>query len=238
MIGREVWKTMIVSKLMYGCGALTWYQRECDDLEVIQNGFGRWLWEVGNVRNELVRGESGWSSFAEREVKCIVDWLLMIVYEESLVSDIGRACLMEVGYKSRWWTRCNHVCDKFGLWELVNLYGLRILIRKEWLCLKYDRSVWKKTLVARIQEDGRSQWRTGFGINEREQQYVHMKSQPKNEKYANGSVGARVRLMVREGCLPVRGSKGMEWKSDDDLCVWGTNETRSMCFLSVNAMTW
>ena len=56
MIGREGWKTMIVSKLMYGCGALAWYQRECDDLEVIQNGFERWLWEVGNVRNELVRG--------------------------------------------------------------------------------------------------------------------------------------------------------------------------------------
>ena len=33
---------------------------------------------------------------AEREVKCIVDWLLRIVYEESLVSDIGRACLMRL----------------------------------------------------------------------------------------------------------------------------------------------
>ena len=93
VIGREGWKTMIISKLMYGCGALTWYQHECIDLEVIQNGFGRWLWEVGNVRNELVRGESGWSSFAEREVKCIVDWMLRIVYEESLVSDIGKASL-------------------------------------------------------------------------------------------------------------------------------------------------
>ena len=82
---------------------------------MIQNGFGRWLWEVGKVQNELVRGESGWSSFAEREVKCIVDWLLRIVYEESLVSDIGRECLMEVGYKSRWWEKCNHVYDKFGL---------------------------------------------------------------------------------------------------------------------------
>ena len=52
-----------------------------------------------------------------------------------------------------------------------------------------------------------------------------MKSQPKNEKYANGSVGARVRLMVRGGCLPVRGSTGMEWNYDDDLCVYGTKET-------------
>ena len=41
----------------------------------------------------------------------------------------------------------------------------------------------------------------GFGINKREKQNVHMKRQPKNEKYANNSVGARVRLMVRGGCL-------------------------------------
>ena len=54
-----------------------------------------------------MRGESGWSSFVEREVKCIVDGLLRIVYEESLVSDIGRACLMEVGYKSRLWAKCS-----------------------------------------------------------------------------------------------------------------------------------
>ena len=47
------------------------------------------------------------------------------------------------------------------------------------LGIKYDRSVWKNTLVARFQEDCRRQWRIGFGINEREQQYVHMKSQPK-----------------------------------------------------------
>ena len=65
-------------------------------------------------------------------------------------------------------------------------------------------------MVTRNQEDGRRQWRNRFGINERAQQYVHMKSQPTNEKYANGSVGARVRLMVRGGCLPVRGSEGME----------------------------
>ena len=50
-----------------------------------------------------MRGDSGWSSFAEREVKCIMDWLLRIVYKESLVYDIGRTCLVELGYKSRWW---------------------------------------------------------------------------------------------------------------------------------------
>ena len=29
-----------------------------------------------------MRCESGWSSFAEREVKCVVDWMLRIVRRE------------------------------------------------------------------------------------------------------------------------------------------------------------
>ena len=119
---------------MYGCGALAWYQRECDDLAVIQNGFGRWLWEVRKVRNELVRGESGWRSFSEWDVKGMVDWQLMILYEQSMAANIERACLLQIGHGS--WARCNHVCENFGLWELVNFYGFGILLMKEWLSLK------------------------------------------------------------------------------------------------------
>ena len=65
-------------------------------------------------------------------------------------------------------------------------------------------------------------------MNEREQQYLQMKSQPTNEKYANVSVVARVRLIVRGGCLPVRGSKGMVWKYDDDMRVWDKKTTQIM----------
>ena len=31
VVDREGWKGMEVNKLMYGCGALAWYQKECDD---------------------------------------------------------------------------------------------------------------------------------------------------------------------------------------------------------------
>ena len=41
VVGREGWKGMVVNKLMYVCRALAWYQHECDDLEVKQNGMGR-----------------------------------------------------------------------------------------------------------------------------------------------------------------------------------------------------
>ena len=63
LVGREGWKGIVVKKLMYGCGALAWYQKKCDDLEIRQNGMGRWLWDVENVRNELIRGETDWSTF-------------------------------------------------------------------------------------------------------------------------------------------------------------------------------
>ena len=50
----------------------------------------------------------------------------------------------------------SYVCNKFGLWELVNMRWLKN-INKEGMAMlrmKYDRSVWKKTLVARIQLGG------------------------------------------------------------------------------------
>ena len=45
VVGREGWKAMVVNKLMYGCGALAWYQKKCDDLEIrmeLVDGFGAW----------------------------------------------------------------------------------------------------------------------------------------------------------------------------------------------------
>ena len=92
VVGRE---SMAVNKIVYGCGALAWYQHECDYLKVRQNGMGGWLWDVGNVRNKLIRGETGWSTFEEREAKAMVKLLLRVVFEENLMSEIGRACWLK-----------------------------------------------------------------------------------------------------------------------------------------------
>ena len=74
---------------------------------------------MGNVINELIRGETGWSTFEERKAKAMVKWMLRVVFEENMVSKIGRACLIEIGRKSRWWSRCRHICSRFGLLELI-----------------------------------------------------------------------------------------------------------------------
>ena len=62
---------------------------------------GRWLCDVDNVRNELIRGETCWSTFDDRESKVMVEWVLRVVFEDNLMSEIMRACLIETGCKSR-----------------------------------------------------------------------------------------------------------------------------------------
>ena len=48
-----------------------------------------------------------------------------------------------------------------------------------------------------------------------------MKESPRNKSFANGSVGAGVRLMLMAGYFPVRGSERMAWKYDDCRCGCG-----------------
>ena len=93
------------------------------------------------------------------------------------------------------------------------------------LGMNVEREGWKKYICERIQESGRRAWKDGLNDIEREKEYVRMKESPRNESFADGSVGARVRLMVRGGCLPVRGSERIKWKYDDCRCGCGRVET-------------
>ena len=74
LAGRESWKGMVVPKLMYGAGAINWSAYEVCELEQMQNSMGRFLWGVGQgVGNGFIRGETGYSSFEEREAKQKLD---------------------------------------------------------------------------------------------------------------------------------------------------------------------
>ena len=48
---------------------IVWSQTECNDLEVQLNEMGRWRWDVVNVKNELMRGETGWRYY-EGDTTC------------------------------------------------------------------------------------------------------------------------------------------------------------------------
>ena len=93
---------------------------------------------MGNVRNELIRGETCWSTFEERKAKAIVKWMLRVVFKVNLMSGISRACLIETVYKLRWWAQGRNICSKFGLMELVNLIWLRYASVNEMVNLGFN----------------------------------------------------------------------------------------------------
>ena len=93
------------------------------------------------------------------------------------------------------------------------------------LGMNVNGEFWKKHICSRIREVGKQLWKNGFNDTEREKEYVQMKEYPRSENFADGNVGAGVRLMVRGGCLPVRGDERMAWKYDDDKCRCGLVET-------------
>ena len=37
---------------------------------------------------------------------------------ENQISDLGRACLVEMGSISRWWARCRHICNMFTMFRV------------------------------------------------------------------------------------------------------------------------
>ena len=61
---------------------------------------------------------------------------------------------------------------------------------------------------------------------------MRMKECSRSEVFADGSVGDKVRMMVRGGCLPVRGSGTIKWKFHDDLCGCGKWKQRNMYYLN------
>ena len=216
VIGREGWKSMVVSKLMYGAGALAWYQAECDDLEVLQNEMGRWIWGVRtNVRNELVRGETGFSTFQEREAKAMSGQLMRIVFDNSVISEIGRACLIEIGGRSRWWARMRHICTREKLSDLVNLICLGDVsaIGMNNLSLEGSKKVWQKYVTNKIMKNGCEKWKNCLK-KEAERQYLEYKRQPAVEEYARYGTGGKMRLWIRGECMPVRSNEKLEWKYD------------------------
>ena len=70
-----------------------------------EDGFEMWIM----FRNELIRGETGWSTFEEREAKVMVEWMLRVVFEDNLMSEDRQSMMIETGCKSIWWAKCRNV---------------------------------------------------------------------------------------------------------------------------------
>ena len=110
-----------------------------------------------NVKKELIRGETGWSSFKQREAKVMASWLLKIMFSENLMSDLGIAYLLKIGCKSGWWTWCRHICNKFSFNDIVNLICLGDVSVNgvDKLGMNANEKIWRKFAHEKIKLVGR-----------------------------------------------------------------------------------
>ena len=228
VVGREAWKGIAVSKLMYGCGAIAGELREVNNMDRIQNEMGRWLWASGmNVSNALIRGEIGWSTFKEREAKVKLDWVWRVIFEEGPVSRIGRASVAELGTTSKWWRRVYEIAVMVGLEDLMNIIAVKRVNRDglERLELTTDTLRWRTEMKDRVEKWGLHKWREDMGNSAEMVEYKNWKKIPAKEGYANSGAGAKVRMLLRGGYLPLRGNRKFQWRGADEKCVCGAVET-------------
>ncbi|ELU04660.1 hypothetical protein CAPTEDRAFT_198113 [Capitella teleta] len=211
--------------------ALVWNENVRKNVERMQNEYGRWMWRLERtVRNAAVHGESGWSLFWEREVKAKVAFVVRVLEEDGLVARVGRACLMEIGVRSKWWKKIGKMTEELGVDVLLNLVLLRrmsaIGVAEMGICEDEREGIRKVELERRVQEVGRMRWEEQLQRNERTRRYAQEKGEMKLEPYADGQEGAGVRLMMRGDCLPVRMNECVRWKygEDERRCTCGEEE--------------
>jgi hypothetical protein len=223
----------VVSRCMYGAGALVWSSAERRVLEKQQCEFGRWLWGVErSVRNGCIQGETGWSSFEEREARAKMAYVRKIYKGGSLVAEVGRGALLELGQKSPWWREIGRIANRYDLdglhyllkYRRVSDEGQRLArIPVEWLSFLDEE--WFRE---RVWELSSRRWVESLQSTARTRQYASLKREPRMEEYADGGVGARVRMMVRGDSLLVRECANVRWKyasEEERRCQCGEPET-------------
>ena len=62
---------------------------------------------------------------------------------------------------ARWWSRCRHICSKFGLIELVNIIWLREVSLNGMVKLEMNVNgeFWKKHICHRIRQISKQAWK-------------------------------------------------------------------------------
>ncbi|ELU03094.1 hypothetical protein CAPTEDRAFT_192283 [Capitella teleta] len=59
--------------------------------------------------------QSGWSTFSEREAKAKMGYVKKIYVGGSMVAEVGRGVLLEMGLKSDWWRAVNRIAMDYNL---------------------------------------------------------------------------------------------------------------------------
>ena len=202
VVVRELWKGMAVPSIMYGMNVLNWTESELQKLEVIQNKVGR----VGLGANkytsvEAIRGDMGWSTFSERNMKGNIMYKLRV---ERMGNDRWvKKVYNEVGKESKWAKSCKRLVKKCGLkcregvergwWNVVCMNGEGY---------NWDVKKWKKEIQRNVSQYGLRKWRNGME-NKSTLSWFRMKETPCYVKFYDGSWSSELLFKARSQSLEV-----------------------------------
>ncbi|ELT99382.1 hypothetical protein CAPTEDRAFT_208041 [Capitella teleta] len=88
----------------------------------------------------------------------------------------------------------------------------------------------KEKMNERVMEAGKEKWKRFPHRTDLTRKYAVEKEAVMLESYADGSLGARVRMLLRGDCLPIRTNSCIHWRyrEEERDCVCGERQ-RSMC---------
>ena len=124
---REVWKTIAVPAIMYGMEAISVKDSDIERLETIQNKVARISLNAPKyVANETLRGDMGWSTFKERNMKACLTykWRLECMKENRS----AKQAYNDNNWNSKWNKKCKKMLDQCGFpaWKIITQgYGIR-----------------------------------------------------------------------------------------------------------------
>ncbi len=229
---RGIWKSMSVPSLMYGMEVMAWSVNELSKLENVQSKIGRMgLGANGYVGIEAVRGEMGWSTFAERFMKAV---MLYKVRLERMDEERWARKVYKMNHgRSKWEKMCVRYVNKC---DFNRMFTVRIdeTQRPEWRMLsengvgnEWSMQKWKIVVDGRVKEMGLRKWKNG--INEKVTlAWYRYKEKPKRECMYDGSYGSELLFKARTMSLEVN-ARTYRWSESGiktcEQCTSGEDET-------------
>ncbi|ELT97743.1 hypothetical protein CAPTEDRAFT_210135 [Capitella teleta] len=202
LVAREGWKSVVVSKAMYGA----W--RHCMEKSGSQESRG----DAESIWNAVVQGKSGWSTFDEREVKAKMASVRKILWGGSMVAEVERGALLEIGLQSGLWKEVERMALRFQGDELAHLiWRRRVSETGREMCgvgVDWIRDMTKEKMNERVMEVGKEEWKRLLQSTELTRKYAVEKEAVKLESCADGSVGARAHIP----CGKRHEHLGEEWR--------------------------
>ena len=187
---------------------MNWTETDIAKLDVIQNKVGRLALGANKYACvEAVRGDMGWSMFAERLTKAVL--MFKIRMERMNENRWPKRVHVWNSRKSKWEKECfrrakNHRCQRVWNAQLHIPSGGWWLLDERGDGRDWNENDWKKWVNERVKEMGLLRWREGMASKSTLEWYM-TKPRPRHELFFCGDFASQLLFRARTQSLEVNG---------------------------------